>query len=431
MNSAMEESLAEARDTLLDSRFKGVPLGAQIQLRNIGEQRWNVTQGDLALPVTTLRAEAVDHNIRAMAAYANRYGALLAPHGKTTMSPQLFGRQLEAGAWAITAATPSQAAIMRRFGVPRIFLANELVEPNALRWVAIQLADPDFDFYCLVDNPSTVALMDRFLGGLPEDRRLSVLVEVGVKGGRTGTRSNAQAVDTAEAVTASEHLQLAGIETYEGLAARGGTQEDLDAVDSTLDQVRDLVVDLWKRGLLDDHEVLVSAGGSVYFDRVVQRLGDWSHSPVTARLILRSGCYVSHDAGRYHRLSPLDGRRSAKEPLELWDALQAWAVVLSCPEPGLVILGAGKRDVPYDVDLPLLQHLYRSDGIDFSLEGRGSITGLMDQHAFAAVDLDLDIRPGDVVSLGLSHPCGAFEKSPLVPLLNDVGDVVDAILTYF
>jgi len=427
----LEESVCALDVEPLDCTYKGVPLGAGLTLGQLGDQGWNVTRGDLALPVTTLRSSALTHNIDAMASYVRRHGVLLAPHGKTTMSPQLFHRQLAAGAWAISAATPSQVAIMRRFGVPRVLLANEMVETSALRWVAGELADPAFDFLCLVDSPETVALMDEALEGHRFARQVDVLVEIGVEGGRTGARSERDAVATAQSVVESRHLRLAGVEAYEGLAARGRSPADLVAVDAMLDQLRALVLELSGRGWFGDLAPVVTAGGSIFFDRVVDRLGDWSGTGVTVHLVLRSGCYISHDAGRYHRLSPLDGARPPGEELELHDALDAWAIVLSRPEPGLVVLGAGKRDVPYDVELPLPQAVHRRDGAVARLPGRAVITGLMDQHAFMTVDHDLTVEAGDIVSLSLSHPCGAFEKSPLMPLIDADGTVVGGVLTFF
>ncbi|MCW2783083.1 MAG: hypothetical protein JWR35_3532 [Marmoricola sp.] len=419
-------------ETILDCEYKGVPLGTRIRLSELGSQGWNVTKGDLPLPVTTLREGALTGNIEAMAAYARRYGALFAPHGKTTMAPQLFKRQLDAGAWAITAATSSQMAVMRKYGVPRILLANELVEPGPLRWVCEQLrTDAAFDFYCLVDDPQTVALMDRTLDDCAPGRRMNVLLELGAEGGRTGCRTTDSAMQVARAVKASRNLQLAGVETYEGVVARGSAPADLAAVDALLDRTRILVTELFEGELLARPDPLVSAGGSVYFDRVVHSLSDWSKSGIDARLVLRSGCYVSHDSGRYHRLSPLDGRRNPDEVLELQDALDVWAVVLSRPEPGLVVLGAGRRDVPYDVELPCLRRAYSRDGGVVDLTNQGVITALFDQHALVAIAPEVELAPGDIVALGVSHPCGAFEKSPLLPLIDDSGAVIGGVRTFF
>jgi D-serine dehydratase len=426
------QRLSKLGDEIIDHRYKGIPLGAEVRLAELGKQGWNVARGDLALPITTLRAEALEHNINAMAAYCARNNALLAPHGKTTLAPQLFQRQFDAGAWGITAATPSQAAIMRDFGVPRILLANELVDAAALRWVARQLeTDPSFEFFCLVDNPVSVALMDNALDGTASTRKLPVLVEAGINGGRSGVRSDEQALAVAEAVAASRHLALAGVETYEGPAAGGAGGEDLAAIDALLDWVRRLVVSFAQRKLFDSSTITVTAGGSAYFDRVVAKLSGWSEIAAPVRLVLRSGCYISHDAGKYHRLSPLDGRRGPDEPLFLQDALQAWAMVLSRPEPGLVILGTGKRDVPFDVELPMPLRSYRRDGSVIELRQRAAIGKVMDQHAFMSVDPEVCLEPGDIVTLGLAHPCTAFDKIRLLPIIDQDNNVVDGVLTFF
>jgi D-serine dehydratase len=426
------QRMSKLGNEIIDHRYKGIPLGAEVPLAELGKQGWNVARGDLALPITTLRADALEHNINAMAAYCARNNVLLAPHGKTTMAPQLFQRQLDAGAWGITAATPSQAAIMRDFGVPRILLANELVDAAALRWVAHQLeTDPSFEFYCLVDDLATVALMDNALDGTARSRKLPVLVEAGIKGGRSGVRSDDQALAVAEAVATSRHLALAGVETYEGPAAGGADGRDLTAIDALLDWVRRLVVSFAQRDLFDASTITVTVGGSAYFDRVVAKLSGWSEVATPVRLVLRSGCYLSHDAGKYHALSPLDGRRGPDETLFLQDALQAWAMVLSRPEPGLVILGTGKRDIPYDVELPMPLCAYRRDGSVIELRQVSAIGKVMDQHAFMTIDPEVDLAPGDIVTLGLSHPCTAFDKIRLLPIIDQDHNVVDGVLTSF
>ena len=65
--------------------------------------------GDLPLPIALLKRDAVAHNLAWMQRQARHWGIDLAPHGKTTMSPQLFRRQLDAGAWGITFATVDAA----------------------------------------------------------------------------------------------------------------------------------------------------------------------------------------------------------------------------------------------------------------------------------------------------------------------------------
>ncbi len=418
-------------DTTIDARLKGVPLGAKLALRDVGQQKWNVARGDLALPVTTLYESALSNNLAAMAAYCARHGALLAPHAKTTMAPQLMRRQIDAGAWALSVATPSQAAVLRHYGFARIILANELVDPRALRWLAGEMeSDPAFEFYCLVDSNVALATIDSALEGVLHRRRLPVLVEVGVEGGRGGVRQASHALEIAKSVAASRHLELAGVELYEGLVSNNATPEDLIAVDELCRYGRDVVDSLAHSRLFRPGPVLLSAGGSAYFDRVVAGL---THDDGAAvQLVLRSGCYLTHDRGGYERVSPLDGRAGPLEELTLRNALVGWAAVLSQPEPGVAIVGAGKRDLPYDAGLPVPRWRYpRGGAARENLYGRATVVRLMDQHAFVHFDPDVTLEPGDIVTFDLSHPCTAFDKCRLVPILDDDETVIDAVLTFF
>lgn len=427
----MSTELDALLDTPLDSTTKGVPLGTSVTVRDIGSRGWNVARGDIALPITTLRADALDHNIATMAEYTRRHDILFAPHGKTTMSPQLFRRQLDAGAWGITAATPTQASVMRRFGVPRIIVANEIADASALRWAAAEMErDSDFELHFLVDDVETVARTDAILAECAPSRPFRVFLKVGVPGGRTGVRNIEKARAVGRAVAASPHLRLIGVESYEGLVTGGGSADDLAAIDRHLTSLRDVLKAVDEDGSFGDTEqIYVTSGGSSYFDRVVAALADWSDYPRPVKLVLRSGCYISHDLGTYHELSPLDGRKSDDERLTLVNALEAWATVLSTPEPDMAILGTGKRDVAHDLGLPTPLRVHRTDGTIDDLS-HAETYRLMDQHAFVRAP-GLNLRPGDIVVMGLSHPCTAFDKCRFIPVIAADATVVDAVLTFF
>src|SRR5262249_35258695 len=290
-----------------------------------------------------LKESALEHNIALMAQWCEERGILHAPHGKTTMAPQLFSRQLDAGAWGITAATVSQARMYRAFGVERILLANQLVEPASLRCLADALAAaPELDFYCLVDSVRDVETMSDALRGA--GRPVNVLLEIGFEGGRTGCRTLAEAADLAAAVAQSPALELAGTEGYEGIIAHDRDEDSVAAVDALLQRLPAAAVELEQAGHFADRErIIVTAGGSAFPDRVADVLGgDWPfEKPVD--LVIRSGGYVTHDVGLYERTSPFTR--------ELRPALEAWGAVLSRPEPELALVGLGKRDVSHDVDL--------------------------------------------------------------------------------
>lgn len=432
ISKARSLNLDRVLDEPIDWRYKSFPPGPPTSIRSIRERGWNVLRGDFMLPVMLIKESAVRHNIDLMASYCRKHDLLLAPHGKTSMSPQLVKRQLDAGAWAVTAATMSQVRVWRAFGVERIILGNELVEPASVRWIARELAaDSGFEFYCLVDSVAEVRLLESALAETALDRPLCVLLEWGFAGGRGGSRTHEQALDVARAVAGSQRLALAGVEAFEGTIHGDGLAGTLAAVDLFLDDMRALVVKLDGAGLFSaDSDVIVTAGGSAVPDRVVARLGHpWKlRRPV--RLVLRSGCYITHDAIHYHELSPFGGRIAETGPLE--EALEVWGAVLSMPEPGLALLGFGKRDVPYDLGLPV-PRLIKTAGPQppRPLRAEASIFATNDQHAYMRVGPEANLKVGDLVGCGISHPCTAFDKWSLIPVVDEKYDVVDAVLTYF
>src|SRR5450432_508582 len=124
--------LAEIDKTILDGRIKGIPGAvAGFPLSEIGGQGWNLLREDLPLPVAVLRQSALAGNGRWMRAFLALSDSVIAPHGKTTMSPQLFQRQIADGAWAMTVATAQQLRICRDSGIARVVLANQLVGRQA------------------------------------------------------------------------------------------------------------------------------------------------------------------------------------------------------------------------------------------------------------------------------------------------------------
>jgi D-serine dehydratase len=431
-SKARSLNLDSLLDERIDWRYKSFPAGRPTRIREVGERGWNVLAGEFMLPVMVLKDSALRHNSHLMAAYCKQHDVLLAPHGKTPMAPQLVNLQLDDGAWAVTAATVSQVRVWRAFGVQRVILANELVEPSSVRWVAGEMkADPGFEFYCLVDSVAGVRLLESALGDSNLDRPFQVLLEFGPQGGRAGCRTHEQALEVALEVAESRHLALAGVEAFEGVIHAKSLAGTLEAVDGFLEDLRGLVIELNEAGhFAQVPGVIVTAGGSAFPDRVVAALGGpWKVSrPV--HLVLRSGCYLTHDAVHYNQLSPFGGRIPGTGPLE--EALEVWGAVLSMPEPGLVLLGFGKRDVSYDMELPV-PRLVKTAGPQppRPLRADASIVALNDQHAFMKVGEEANLKVGDLVGCGISHPCTAFDKWRLIPVVDDGYQVLDAVLTYF
>ncbi len=424
------DELPLLRTEPVDWRYKGFPAqpgSTELTLDTLAEQGWNVLCGDLLFPVAVLRETAVEHNLELMSHFCREYDVSLAPHGKTTMAPELVRRQLEAGAWGVTAATTSQVRVFRAFGFPRIVLANQLVESAATAWIADELSrDETFDFYCLVDSIEGAAAMEAALTERGSARPIQVLIELGIRGGRTGCRTIEEAKEVANAAISSPVLELAGVEGFEGIIHEPELADTLAHVDAFVGQLRELTTELNALGCFDDRdEVIVTVGGSAFFDRVVANLPPPLGRPV--RLVLRSGCYVTHDSGLYATLSPLGGRGTGNR---FEHALEVWGVVLSRPEPDLAILGLGKRDVSYDIDLPVPLLAKGTSGLR-SVHGEMTIFDLNDQHAYVRLREGDELVPGDLVGCGISHPCTTFDKWRLIPVVDDDYRVIDAIQTFF
>jgi D-serine deaminase-like pyridoxal phosphate-dependent protein len=337
------------------------------------------------------------------------------------MAPALFEKQLAAGAWALTAATPWQVRAYRAFGVPRILLANELVDVGNLLWLVRELADPGFDFYCYVDSVDGAAILDR--AAHDAARPLRVLVERGLPGGRTGVRSDDAALALAARVRDMPALSLVGVAGYEGPLGHDRDRETLDAVADFTAGLGSLLERLDADGLLDTSadEFVLTCGGSGHVDVVTEALRRPMRASRPVRPVLRSGSYITHDDGLYARTSSLAG--------ELRSAIEVWCQVLSRPEPGLALLGAGRRDVSFDAGLPV--PLLRRDQAGAVTTLGGEVAKLNDQHAFLAIDDDAPLDVGDLVCLGISHPCTALDDWRLVPMLDDERRVVDCARLYF
>jgi len=195
-------------------------------------------------------------------------------------------------------------------------------------------------------------------------------------------------------------------------------------VTAFLGSVRDATRALAAAGLLPG-EVIVTAGGSAFFDLVADELGGGWLPGHRLRVILRSGAYVSHDDGLYQARTPF-----TRMPGTLEAALEVWAQVTSVPEPGLAIAGLGKREAPYDAGLPVPLRVRRADGSAALADGL-AVTQFNDHHAFLSVPAGSTLAPGDLICFGISHPCTAFDKWPVIPVVDDGYRVTGLIRTYF
>jgi D-serine deaminase-like pyridoxal phosphate-dependent protein len=418
------EALARLGGERVDHRFKGLPPDAEgLTVQELAAQRRNLFTGGFTTPVLALSAERLEHNLKVMETYAARHGLAFAPHGKTSMAPQLFRRQIEHGAWGITLAVPHQVRVAYAYGFRRLFLANELVDAGALRWVAARLdADPDFRLICYVDSVRAVRLMDAALTGV--SRPLEVVVELAAgEGARTGARTEAACAEVADAVAATGTLRLAGVAGYEGEVPRA----DPERVRAWLRRLVALAAGFDADGrFAGREEIVVSAGGSAWFDAVADVFAGIPELSRPVLKVLRSGAYVSHDDGHYREVTPFN-RIPGEGALQ--PAFRLWTQVVSRPSAEQAFANAGKRDAAYDLHLPAVQ-VVRRDGVERPADGI-EVGALSDQHTWLRTAPEADLEVGDWIGLGLSHPCTSFDKWQLIPVAEADGTVVDYIRTFF
>jgi len=428
ISPAFQTALDAQQDEMVTGREKGLPAGAW-RLGDLGKQGWNILRGDVPLPVMVLRWMDVEHNIWLMQDYCERHWAWLSPHGKTTMAPQIFAAQLAGGSWAITLANIPQVQVARSFGMARVLLANEAISDYDARYLAREMAaDPAFEPYVLVDSTEAVSGLAKALEADDPGRRLNVFVELGMPGGRCGIRTVDEAKALAQVVLDSGRLRLAGVEGYEGIApgdnhgeAAAGAEAFLKRLAETARTIRPMAA--------PDEPFLVTAGGSMFFDLVVEHLG--KEALPEAQLVLRSGGYVTHDAVHYAD-SPLGEKRGPVETeSQLRPALEIWSTVLSRPEPDLAILSMGKRDVPIDLDMPVPLYASRAGAAAMPLAQSSQVFRVNDQHAYLRLVPGSDLQVGDMVGCGISHPCTAFDKWRVLLTIDEERNVTGGVRTFF
>jgi D-serine deaminase-like pyridoxal phosphate-dependent protein len=415
-------------DELLDWRWKGFPaLPAGQRVSDFVAARPSLFDAGFSWPIATLSSSAIEHNVAVLSAWCKANGVLLAPHGKTTMAPALFARQLAAGAWAMTAATPWQVRVYRAHGVSRVVLANELVDVDFIRWlVAERTSDPAFEFLCYVDSVAGVELLGQGLaaGDDTPAQPLGVLVELGPSGGRTGCRTRDEVLAVARAVHRHGSLMLVGVAGFEGPFGHGRDTTTLTEIRAFVQELADTLRELDAEALLDSRSpyFVLTCGGSEQIDVVTSVLSAPPQCSRPVYSVLRSGSYITHDHGLYAQTSSLAP--------QLRPAIEVWCQVLSVPEPGLALLGAGRRDVSFDAGLPIALWRRSVRGGDVvPLDAR--VSKLNDQHAFLDLAPADAVEVGDLVALGISHPCTTHDKWQLMPLLDDDRRVVDCVRTYF
>ncbi|WDE99246.1 amino acid deaminase [Lentisphaera profundi] len=395
------------------------------------KSRLNLLDEDYQLPLMTINKSSLLNNCQWMQTYADLANVKLAPHGKTTMCPELFKLQVQQGAWGMTLATSYQVTTAYSHGIKKILMANQLVgKQNIASITDILQKDPDFEFYCLVDNRDNIDQLNSASTKL--SRPLQVLIEIAPEHGRAGLRTKPDVIKLAQYIHSyAPNLQLAGIECYEGVIH---CNNPIPEVDKFLHFVAETSIEIDQLGLFGKDKLILSGGGTVFFDRVSDILGKVKLS-LDYDLLIRPGCYLSHDSGIYEQFQKeLTDRDPIAKKIDgtLESTIEVLSYIQSIPEPGLAILNIGKRDVSFDSGLPTPhKHFSISNKKLHQLDSNWLLNDLNDQHAFMAFPKEHKIQVGDIISCQVSHPCLTFDKWPQIALIDDDYQVIDFIESHF
>ncbi len=432
MTEAANSNAANFQTDLSEMRIgplnKGLgAMNEAMTARQIVEQRWNLLHEDISLPTAVLYEDKLAHNLAWMQQFIEAYGVKLAPHGKTTMAPKLFERQLQTGAWGITLATAHQTRVAHAHGVRRVLMANQLVGRQNMEIIARLLHDESFEYYCLVDSVDEAEQLGKFFDA--HQQRLNILIELGVEGGRTGVRNQ----EELDALLASLHrwrdsIAVCGIELYEGVL------EDETAIRKFLHRAVEVAARLARENRFDRNPAILSGAGSAWYD-VVAEVFAGAEIGYPVEISLRPGCYLTHDVGVYREAQK---QIQARNPIArkmhsgLLPALQLWAYVQSIPEKDKAILTVGKRDAAFDAGLPTPALQYRPGEIaPHASPAHWHLVRMMDQHAYMTIAEGDDVRVGDMIGLDISHPCLTFDKWRYLPVLDSSYQVIDIVQTFF
>jgi D-serine dehydratase len=400
-------------------------------LTDLNIKGWNLLAEEVSFPIAVIKEKLLLNNAKWMQEFSDRSSVKLAPHGKTSMAPELFKLQLEQGCWGISLATVPQVINAFEHGVNRIMLANQLVGGYHMKLIADLLLTTDIEFYCFVDSVENVHALGQFFSNV--NVSLNILIEVGVLQGRCGWRDTHNCDLLLDAIEQYPRLKLCGISFYEGVIHGNDAS---GKIVSFINSICTMFSKLCSENRFDTEDIIVTGAGSAWYDVVSEELAsNNAEGEVNYIPIIRPGCYLIHDKGIYQSAQNEVLNRSQLAcdiSGELISNLELWAYVHSVPEPGLAIIGLGKRDVAFDAGLPTPEYLYRPGTKKPTVfEGECEVTNIMDQHCMMTFCDKNSLKPGDIVSFSTSHPCLTMDKWRHIGLIDSDFIVNKTIETFF
>lgn len=279
----------------------------------------------IGTPALILDLDRLDANIASMAEHARVHDYKLRPPAKIHKSVKIAQLQVLAGAVGPCCSTVYEAETMVSGGISDVMLFTSVVsQPKLDRLVALNSTAERFSV--VVDHESNVRQLEEV--ARRSGRRLKVLVDFEVGGGRTGVHLQEDAIHLARIISESSNLEFAGVQGYVGnYGATPDYEERSNLSRQHLAPLHELVERLSSEGLAPD---IVTGGGTGTHD-IDSRLGIFTE--------IQAGGYVFGDV--YHSKTKM--RRDVESPFQ--NSLHVRTTVISSNHPGYVITDAGAKEI--------------------------------------------------------------------------------------
>ena len=426
----------------VDSKTKGISNLNKIKIKNISKKKWNVLNQDVQFPILTINENKFKKNMFSMKKYADSNNVLLAPHCKTSMSPQLLNKIKINGCWGFAAANNQQVSVLLQMGIRKIILANLITnESNLVNLFALVKKYKNLsEIYICVDSIFGINLLKEISIKYQFKNNIKILIEVGLKNSRSGVRSITSLNLLADLINKlPRNFILSGILFYEGAAKKKNYLDSLRNVKKSINFAINCFDFLIKNKLIKNNEYILSGAGSEFFDLVVYLFNKYKQRD-KVKFIIRPGSYIAYGNGYYtdvlnnieKRKKIFIKKKSIKATDLFFPALELWSFVISQQDEGKAILNFGKRDVSFDLGYPIPLAIYRNKKLIKKINNKKDINiyKLNDQHAFIKYN-KFNLKVGDLVKFGVSHPCITINNWNTLYLINNKNVIIEALKTFF
>ncbi len=176
----------------------------------------DITKDVLPTPCMVVDKDLFDKNVKLMADTTKANGISVRPHVKIHKSVDVAKIQLNHGAIGLTCATIAEAELMSNAGLRNVMWTKQPASRNNIeRAIALSKKDPTFSF--VIDDPIVFNWVEQ--AAEAENAKPKVLISVDAALARQGIQNGQPALQLAQKIASSKHMQFEGVMAYAGVAA--------------------------------------------------------------------------------------------------------------------------------------------------------------------------------------------------------------------